>query len=153
MKLTAPKNNIISCFLIIITFVSCEKTAVKNYNETDCERYVAAKGGFYIDIYLKNINESDILFRLGEKEFFPEKKETDLTKTSFFISEKIKLSDTLECIINNKSFKIYDFKNITESALDSRNHKKIEICRFSTAQINGAKISDSRNNILKIYLN
>jgi len=150
---TKRKNHTIVCILLIITFMSCKKTAVNNYSKKDCEKYVAAKNGFYLDIYLKNINERKILFNLSDKQFFPEMRDKDFIKASFFISEKIKLSDTMECIIDDESFKIYDFKNITETAVDGSDHKKIEICRISTAEINGIAIPDSRNNILKIYLN
>lgn len=152
MKQTKRQNNIIVCILFIINMVSCERPAVNNDSKTDCDKCVAAKNGFYVDIYLKNISERKILFKIGEKEFFPQVKKKDDRKASFLILEKIKLSDTLECILDSRSFKIYNFRNITEEAVDSRNHKKIEICRISTAKIDGRIIHDSNNNVLKVVL-
>lgn len=138
--------------IIFLVLFSCQKTAVKTYNNDDCNIYVAGKKGFWIDIYSKEIKASDITFSVKDKKVIPETKEVGIGNNNFFIKENLKLIDTISLECRGKIYKIYDFENLRENAINGSNHKSIEICRVSTAKINGKTIPDSRNNILKVYL-
>lgn len=137
-------------FIVFMILFSCQKTVVKTYDNDDCKVYVAGKQGFWIDIHSKNLKENEITFKIGNKDVIPKNKEVEDAHISYFINENLKLNDTISFAYKDKVFKIYNFKNLKEKAIDGSNHKDIEICRVSTAVMNGMAIPDSRNNILKV---
>ena len=118
----------------------------------NCEVFIAGKKGFWINIYSKGLQENSINFRLGDKDIIIKKTEIGIGNIDYFINESIELKDTVAIDYKEKVYKIYDFKNLKETAIDGRNYKDIEICRVSSARINGRLIQDSRNNILKVVL-
>ncbi len=146
------KLNRIASLIILMLLFSCKKTAVKNDEDDPCEVFVAGKKGFWINLYSKGLQENSVIFRLGNKEVLPKNKETGTGHINYFIDESLQLKDTITIDYKGKGYKIYDFRNLRETAIDGRNHKEIEICRVSTARINGKPIQDSRNNILRAVL-
>lgn len=136
--------------IVLLLSFSCQKTIVKTYDNDDCDVYVAGKKGFWIDIYSKSLKENEIEFKFEGKLVIPQNKEIATAHISYFINENLKLQDTLTIAYKGKIYRIYNFKNLKETAIDGSNHKNVEICRVSTAKINGEVIQDSRNNILKV---
>ena len=149
--MATSKLNKLPYLLMILLIISCEKTAVKSYANHDCDKYVASKQGFWIDVSSKS--QDDVTFKFGGKTIIPKNRELAGNNINYLINAELKVTDTLLIIQNKKEHKIYDFKNLKETATDGSNHKEIEICRVSTAKIDGKPIQDSRNNILKVTLN
>lgn len=140
-------------FLSVFIIFSCKESISKTYSDKDCETYVSAKTGFWIEINSKNITKEEITFStIDNKKIYPKKIISSSNRISYFINNPIKLSDTINVFYKEKKYALYDYVNITEVAIDGSNHKKINICRISTARINDKKIKDSGNNILKIIL-
>lgn len=149
--MATSKLNKLPYFLMILLLISCKKTAVKSYAKDDCDRYVASKQGFWIDVSSKS--QDDVTFKFGGRTIIPKNRELTGSNINYLIDAELKVTDTLLIIQNKKAYRIYDFKNLKETATDGSNHKEIEICRVSTAKIDGKPIQDSRNNILKVTLN
>lgn len=139
-------------FIPTLVIISCSENISKVYSDKDCETHVSAKTGFWIEIHSKNISKEEIDFTNNNQKIFPEKALPVYSGINFFIKAPIKLKDTINILHKGKKYLLYDFSNITEVAIDGNNHKKINICRISTAKINGKEIKDSNNNILKIVL-
>lgn len=148
---TLKLNRIVYLMVLILLF-SCKQTVVKTYENDNCEVFVAGKKGFWIDVYSTGLQENSVVFRLGNKNIITKKTESGIGNMSYFITESVKLKDTLAINYKGKIYRIYDFKNLKETAIDGKDHKHIEICRVSTARINGKPIQDSRNNVLSVVL-
>ena len=146
------KLNSIAYLIVLMLLFSCKQTAVKTYEDHDCEVFVAGKKGFWIEIDSKGLQEKNVAFRLGNKGIVAKETEIGTDNINYFISEAVRLKDTLAIDYKGKVYKIYDFKNLIETAIDGKDHKDIKICRVSTARINGKSIQDSRNNILRVVL-
>jgi len=143
--------NKIAYLIIFPILISCENT-LSETNDEICETYVAGNKGFWLDVYAEDLKDDELTFTLNKGKITPKSKEIGLVKTGFFITDCVKLSDTLSVAYKSKVYKIYDFKNLTEIALNGSNHKKNKICRVSTAKVNGKIIPDSDNNVLKMAL-
>lgn len=143
------KKNILLSFLF---FVSCKETTKQSFSLSDCEKYIAAKQGFWIDISSSNINENNITFCYGHKKIIPQKINRKEGHFIFFVKDPIQLNDTIKILYNNEKYDLYNFTNITEMAINGSNHEKVNICRVSKAKINKNIIHDSNNNILKFEI-
>ncbi|MFW0717901.1 hypothetical protein [Pedobacter sp. N23S346] len=115
-----------------------------------CGIFVAGKEGFWLDIHSDDLKADDISFYFKNKKITPQNKEIGVNNMMFFLNLDLKLGDTLSLRYKKKDYKIYDFANSKETAIDGANHEKITICRVATAKINGVKIADVYNNILKV---
>lgn len=137
--------------LMLILLFSCTRTNRKIYNSEDCKKYIAAKQGFWIRISSDLQKGSDVRFRQGHRYLIPQKiKKESINQTYYYLTDDIKLTDTLTMTYGEKKYNIYDFKNVIETATDGSNHEKVDICRIATATINGAIIKDSNDNVLPI---
>jgi len=140
------------CLVFLSLLLSCQQTVVKTYKDNNCEIFVAAKNGFWIDVFSKDLHENRVVFRRGLKDITIEKQEFEIGNIRYFINEDIKLTDTLTITYKEQIYKIYDFKNLKETSIDGKDHTNIGICRICTALINGELIQDTQNNVLRVVL-
>ena len=139
-------------WIFLMVFISCKEKPKRLFGSGDCGLYVAGKQGFWVGVYSDGLKTEDIAFRFENKKVIPQKMETGFNRIDFFIKIDLKLKDTLSLSYRKNDYKIYDFTNSEETAVDGTNHEKISICRVSTAKINGIKIKDANDNILKVSL-
>ena len=146
------QNKFLVLFLsvLFLSLESCQETTIKNYKENDCDSFVASRMGLWIEINSKNFEGNDLNLQLHRKKIDLKKVTNKSGGVSFFIDDVIKLNDTLKLSYHNKNYEVYNFSNTKEIVTNGGNGKKMEICRVSTAIINGKIIKDCRNNILKI---
>ena len=139
-------------WILLSVLVSCRENPKQLLGNDNCMLYVAGKQGFWVDIYSDGLKVNDITFRSGNKKIIPQKTQAGFNRIDFFLNIDLKLKDTLMLSYRKMDYKIYDFTNAKETAVDGTNHEKISICRVSTAKINGIKIEDANNNILNVSL-
>jgi len=147
--MVVPKLNRLIYLLLLF---SCQQPVVKNYENDNCEVFVAGKKGFWIDIYAKDIQKNEVVFKLRNKEIKSRHEKSEAGNINYFIRENVQIKDTLAIEYKGKIYNIYGFMNQKETAIESKEHKAIGICRVSSAWLNGKLIQDSGNNVLKVVL-
>lgn len=140
--------------LTSILLLSCREPVTQTFSTQSCDKYVAAKMGFWIGIDAKAPIKREVRFLKDSFEIIPIGKDrVSSHRINYFLKCSLKLSDTLTMVYQKQHYKIYDFTNVKERATASENHERLIICRISTAKINGMPIKDCRDNMLKIKLN